>query len=153
MEVRYGSTSEMAGLLLEEGEKSPADVFYAQDPGGIGAVSEAGLFAALSPETLAKVPARFAAEDGTWVGISGRARTVVYNTDEISDPETQLPDDLMGFTDAAWNGRLGWAPSNGSFQAMVTGMRSVWGEEKTRDLAPGHPGQQPHCLRQQHPHR
>jgi iron(III) transport system substrate-binding protein len=132
VEVRYGSTSEMAGLLLEEGEKSPADIFYAQDPGGIGAVSEAGLFTTLSPETLAKVPTRFAAEDGAWVGISGRARTVVYNTDEISDPETQLPDDLMGFTDAAWNGRLGWAPANGSFQAMVTAMRSVWGEEKTR---------------------
>jgi len=133
VEVRYGSTSEMAGLLLEEGEKSTADIFYAQDPGGIGAVSEAGLFSTLSPETLAKVPSRFAAEDGAWVGISGRARTVVYNTDEISDPETQLPADLMGFVDPAWNGRLGWAPANGSFQAMVTAMRSVWGEEKTRE--------------------
>ena len=137
VEVRYGSTSEMAGLLLEEGANSPADVFYAQDPGGIGAVSEAGLFAPLPQETLDKVPPRFAAEDGSWIGISGRARTVVYNTDEISDPETELPDDLMGFTDPKWNGRLGWAPSNGSFQAMVTALRSVWGEEQTREWLQG----------------
>ncbi len=132
VEVRYGSTSEMAGLLLEEGENSPADLFFAQDPGGIGAVSTAGLFATLPAEVLATVPARFAAPDGTWVGISGRARVVTYNTDEITDPATQLPDDLMGFTDPAWNGRIGWAPSNGSFQAMVTAMRAVWGEEQTR---------------------
>ena len=132
VEVRYGSTSELAGLILEEGENSPADIFYAQDPGGIGAVAGAGLFAALPPEMLAKVPQRFASPEGDWVGISGRARTVVYNTDEITDPETQLPDDLLGFTAPEWNGRIGWAPSNGSFQAMLTAMRSVWGEEQTR---------------------
>ncbi len=131
VQVRYGSTSELAGLLLEEGENSPADLFYAQDPGGLGAVSGAGLLANLPAELLAKVPDRFAGPDGTWVGISGRARTVVYNTDEITDPETQLPDDLMGFVDPQWNGRIGWAPTNGSFQAMVTAMRSVWGGEQT----------------------
>ena len=132
VEVRYGSTSEMAGLLLEEGKNSPADIFYAQDPGGIGAVAEADLFTTLPQEILERVPSRFAADDGVWVGVSGRARTAVYNTDEISDPDTQLSDDLMGFTDPEWNGRIGWAPTNGSFQAMVTGLRSVWGEEQTR---------------------
>jgi len=137
IEVRYGSTSEMAGLLLEEGDNSPADVFYAQDPGGIGAIADAGLFTTLPTETLEQVPSRFAADDGNWVGISGRARTVVYNTDEISDPETTLPHDLMGFTAPEWNGRIGWAPTNGSFQAMVTGLRAVWGEEQTREWLQG----------------
>ncbi len=137
VEVRYGNTSEMAGLLLEEGKNSPADVFYAQDPGGLGAVSDAGLFAILPSETLAKVPARFAADDSSWVGISGRARTIVYNTDEITTPESELPADLMGFTAPEWEGRIGWAPTNGSFQAMITGLRSVWGEEKTREWLTG----------------
>ena len=132
VDVRYGSTAEMAGVILEEGAASPADVFFAQDPGGLGALQAAGLLAALPPETLAKVPPRFAAEDGSWVGTSGRARTVVYNTDAISDPAAELPDDIYDFVDPQWNGRIGWAPTNGSFQAMVTGMRSVWGEEKTR---------------------
>jgi len=137
VEVRYGSTSEMAGLLLEEGENSPADVFYAQDPGGIGAIADAGLFTTLPTETLEQVPSRFASDDGNWVGVSGRARTVVYNTDEINDPEAALPHDLMGFTAPEWNGRIGWAPTNGSFQAMVTGLRSVWGEEQTREWLQG----------------
>ncbi len=132
VEVRYGSTSEMAGVLLEEGENSPADLFYAQDPGGLGAIQSAGLLAELPQNILAQVPERFAAEDGSWVGISGRVRTVVYNTDVFSDPASQLPADLWGFTDPAWHGRIGWAPTNGSFQAMVTALRATWGEEQTR---------------------
>lgn len=137
VEVRYGSTAEMAGVLLEEGGNSPADLFYAQDPGGLGAVQAAGLLAPLPEEMLAKVPERFRAETGDWIGISGRARTVVYNTDVITDPGTQLPADIFDFVDPQWNGRIGWAPSNGSFQAMVTAMRATWGDEKTREWLSG----------------
>lgn len=130
--VRYGSTAELTSVLLEEGANSPADVFYAQDPGGLGAVQAAGLLQPLPDSVLSLAPERFRATDGTWVGISGRARVVVYNTDAITDPATQLPADIYDFVDPAWNGRLGWAPSNASFQAMVTAMRKTWGEEKTR---------------------
>lgn len=137
VEVRYGSTSEMAGVLLEEGANSPADIFYAQDPGGLGAVAAAGLLADLPQETLDKVPARFAAPDGNWVGISGRARVVVYNTTAITDPASQLPADIFDFINPEWNGRIGWAPTNGSFQAMVTAMRAAWGDEKTTEWLTG----------------
>lgn len=135
--VRYGSTAEMAGVLLEEGDNSPADLFYAQDPSGLGAIANAALFAQLPEDVLDQVPPRFKSPDGEWVGISGRARVVVYNTDAISDPATELPDDLMGFTDPVWNGRIGWAPSNGSFQAMVTAMRAEWGDEQTANWLNG----------------
>ncbi|MFO7680429.1 MAG: iron ABC transporter substrate-binding protein [Chloroflexota bacterium] len=135
--VRYGSTAEMASVLLEEGSNSPADLFFAQDPGGLGALQNAAMLAPLSPEILAKVPARFASETGDWVGISGRARTVVYNPNVITDPAAQLPADMWGFIEPEWNGRLGWAPGNGSFQAMVTAMRSIWGEDKTREWLQG----------------
>ncbi len=135
--VRYGSTSELAGVLLEEGDKSPADVFFAQDPGGLGAVQAAGLLTALPMEILEKVPSRFAAEEGDWLGISGRARTVVYNSQIIENPDSELPDDMFGFVDPQWAGRIGWAPSNGSFQAMVTAMRAAWGEDKTREWLQG----------------
>lgn len=137
VQVRYGSTAEMAGVLLEEGQNSPADVFYAQDPGGLGAVSAAGLLVTLPEATIAQVPARFAPEDSSWVGISGRARVVVYSTSAITDPTAELPEDIFDFVDPKWDGRIGWAPSNGSFQAMVTAMRATWGEEKTRDWLSG----------------
>jgi len=133
VEVRWGSTSEMAATLLEEGESSPADLFFAQDPGGLGAVSD--LLAPLPDDILSAVPERFRDDDGHWVGLTGRARTVVYNTDALS-PE-DLPQDIWDFTDPSWKGRMGWAPTNASFQTMVTAMRSVWGEEKTRQWLEG----------------
>jgi iron(III) transport system substrate-binding protein len=137
VDVRYGSTSEIAGLLLEEGNSSPADIFFAQDPGGLGAVQAAGLFAPLPQEILDKVPARFASNDGNWLGISGRARTVVYNSEVIADPEAELPNDIYGFVGPEWKGRIGWAPTNSSFQAMITAMRATWGETKTREWLEG----------------
>lgn len=130
VQVRYGSTPEIAATLLEEGANSPADLFYAQDPGGLGAVTAAGMLTELPAAILQKVPARFASADGQWVGISGRARVVAYNTAVLS--ESDLPTDLWGFTEPQWRGKIGWAPTNGSFQAMVTGMRTIWGDDETR---------------------
>lgn len=130
VEVRYGGTAEMAATIFEEGENSPADLFYGQDPGGLGALANAGFFAPLPENILDRVPERFQGPQGNWVGISGRARVVVYNTNNV-DP-ADLPDTIEGFTDPQWQGRIGWAPTNGSFQAMITAMRSTWGEDQTR---------------------
>jgi len=126
--VNYAGTGALAATLLEEGDRSPADVFFAQDPGGLGSVIE--LVKPLSGDLTGRVPDWARSPDDLWVGVSGRARTVVYNTDRLSPEE--LPETLDGFTDPAWKGRIGWAPTNGSFQAMVTGMRLIWGEERTR---------------------
>ena len=128
VKVKYASTSQLAATLLEEGDNSPADLFFSQDPGGLGAVGE--LLAPLPAEILEQVPEWARSPQGKWVGISGRARTVVYNSDLLE--EEALPDDLFGFADPKWKGRIGWAPTNASFQAMVTAMRAVWGEDLTR---------------------
>ncbi len=128
--VRYGGTAELAATLLEEGDKSPADIFYAQDPGGLGIIQESGLFRPLPNSIIDRVPARFASPEKQWVGISGRARVIVFNTDRVNAGD--LPEDMWGFTGPEWSGRIGWAPTNGSFLAMVTGMRSDWGDAQTR---------------------
>ena len=129
VQVKYAGTSALAATLLEEGENSPADVFYAQDPGGLAAVSE--MMVALPEDVIATTPEWARSSDGNWVGITGRARVVVYGTDELT--EADLPDDLWGFTEPRWKGRVGWAPTNGSFQAMVTALRVGWGEERTEE--------------------
>ncbi len=131
--VNYAGTGALAATLLEEGDRSPADVFFAQDPGGLGSIIE--LVKPLSDDLIGRVPDWARSPDTLWVGISGRARTVVYNTEALS-PE-DLPETLEGFTDPEWKGRIGWAPTNGSFQAMVTGMRLIWGEERTREWLEG----------------
>ncbi len=133
VEVRYAGTGQLAATILEEGANSPADVFFAQDPGGLGAV-EAQL-APLPNPVLERAPEWARSPQGKWVGISGRARTVVYNSETLT--EEDLPDDMFGFTEPRWKGRIGWAPTNASFQTMVTAMRSAWGEAKTREWVEG----------------
>jgi len=128
VEVKYADTAELAAILLEEGDRSPADIYFAQDAGALGAVADAGLLASLPGELLDLVPAVFSDVDGQWAGVSGRARTAAYTTTE----DLELPDSILGFTDPMWSGRIGWAPANGSFQAFVTALRVIQGEEAAR---------------------
>lgn len=135
VQVRYGDTAELAATILEEGDNSPADLFFAQDPGALGALDDEARLAKLPQQILDRVPARFRADDGDWVGTSGRARVVAYNTGELS--EGDLPDSILDFTDPEWEGRIGWAPTNGSFQAFVTALRELEGEEGAREWLEG----------------
>ncbi|HEU0303057.1 MAG TPA: iron ABC transporter substrate-binding protein [Gaiellaceae bacterium] len=130
-EVRYGDSAELAATIAEEGDGSPADVFFAQDPGSLGAVAREGLLAELPTESLARVPERFRDPDGRWVGTSGRSRVIAYNTDALSEDE--VPDSVFDLTDARWRGKVGVAPTNASFQAFVTAMRLQHGEDATRE--------------------
>lgn len=130
-EVRYGGTSELASTILEEGSNSPADVFFAQDAGALGALSQAGRLQPLSESVLGSVSDEFVGAQGDWVGVSGRARVLVYNTDELT--EADLPADVWGLTEEQWSGRVGWAPTNASFQSFITAMRVLEGEERTRE--------------------
>ena len=140
VQVKYGSTFEIAATLLEEGKNSPADVFFAQDPGGLGAVSE--LLSTLPGDVVLKVPEWARSPDGSWVGISGRARVIVYSTELVSEDE--LPISVKDLTDPRWKGRIGWPPTNASFRTMVTAMRLMWGEDETRqwllDMQANEPG-------------
>ncbi len=133
--VRYGDSAELAATIVEEGENSPADVFFSQDAGSLGAVEAEGLFAPLPDDILSKVDERYRSAKGAWVGTSGRARAVAYNTDAVSASE--LPDSIEGFTEPEWKDRIGWAPTNGSFQASVTAMRLTEGDEAAREWVEG----------------
>jgi iron(III) transport system substrate-binding protein len=131
--VNYGSTGQLAATLLEEGSRTPADIYFAQDPGGLGAMI--GMLDVLPAEVLEMVPEWARSPEGKWVGISGRARVLVYSTEALTQGD--LPDSISDLTDPRWRGKIGWAPSNSSFQAMVTGMRWLWGEDKTREWLEG----------------
>jgi iron(III) transport system substrate-binding protein len=129
VEVRYGDSAELAATIAEEGDNSPADVFFAQDPGSLGAVE--GQLAELPEDVLTRVDGRFRDADGHWVGTSGRARVIVYNTDELTAAE--VPDSVFELTDPKWKGKIGLPPTNASFQAFVTAMRLDEGDARTRE--------------------
>ncbi|MFG0257940.1 MAG: iron ABC transporter substrate-binding protein [Phycisphaerales bacterium JB043] len=125
--VKYGSTSELAALLLEEGARTPAALYIAQDAGALGALAKESRFETLPEDVTDLVDARFRSPDNVWTGITGRARTVVYNTNVVSPDD--LPDSILGFVDEQWRNRVAWAPANGSFQAFVTALRKTHGQD------------------------
>jgi iron(III) transport system substrate-binding protein len=135
VEVRYGDTAAMALAILEEGRNSPADLFFAQDAGALGALSKEGRLEVMSSRLLDRVPAIYKSESGDWVGVTGRARVVDYNTQLVD--KSELPDSIWGFTDPKWKGKIGWAPSNGSFQSFITAMRVLEGDERTKQWLQG----------------
>lgn len=130
IEVQYGKTSDLVTRLLTEGEQSPADVIFAQDSGHLGALANQNQLLALSSELLGLVPSVFRDENGKWIGTSGRLRTLVFDSRHLS--EETLPKSLKELAEPKWKGLLGWAPSNSSFQAHVSALRNIWGEEETK---------------------
>ncbi len=129
VQVKYASTSEIAATILEEGDASPADVFFGQDAGALGALAAEGRLAALPQGTLDAVDARFRSPDGQWVGVSGRARVVAY--DMRAHPDG-VPQEIDAYTAPEWKGKIGWAPTNASFQAFVTAYRVLRGDEAAK---------------------
>src|SRR5690606_33057010 len=135
VEVRYGDTAAMALAILEEGQNSPADIFFAQDAGALGALSKEGRLETISDSLLNRVDPIYRSQSGDWVGVTGRARVVDYNTQLVN--KSDLPDSIWGFTDPKWKGKIGWSPPNGSFQSFITAMRVLEGEERTRQWLQG----------------
>lgn len=131
VEVDYsGNTNAQAAKILEEGDRSPADVFLGQDAGALGALDDAGALTPLPQDILDRVPERYRGADGTWVATSARARVLAYNTDDVRAAD--LPTGIDGILDPRWKGRIGYAPTNASFQAFVTGLRVARGEDGAR---------------------
>jgi iron(III) transport system substrate-binding protein len=129
-EVRYGDSAEMLLLIEEEGDNSPADVYYSQGAGFLGELSSSGSLLTLPDELLEQAPPALRSPNDDWVGLSGRARTVVYNTEELT--EDDVPDSILAFADPEWAGRVGYAPTNASFQDFVTALRALEGEDAAR---------------------
>jgi len=139
--ARYGASAELAAQIAEEGGRTRADVFWAQDAGALGSVDRRGLFGPIPPAAAAAVNPRFRADDGNWIGISGRARVVVYDPRRV--PEAELPTSVFDLTNPRWKGRVGLAPTNGSFQAFVTAMTLQAGEARTREWLRGMKANEP----------
>lgn len=131
VEVRYAETPEHAATLLEEGENTPADVFISQDAGALGALAREGMLTDLPEEITGAVLPDYTSTDGSWVGVTGRARVIVYNSEVLDDAD--VPDTVGAFTDPEWKGRVGFPPGNASFQSFVTGFRVAEGDDAARE--------------------
>lgn len=127
LDVRYGSSNDLALLLAEEGDKSPADVFLSRSPGPAGYLDDLGMLSELDDDVLDRVSTTDRSPDGTWVGFAGRGRVLVYNVDEVAT--TDLPDSVFDLTGPEYSGRVAVPGSNSSFQDWFTLFRLRNGDD------------------------
>lgn len=135
IDVRYGDSADLALLIDEEGDKSPADVFISQAPGATGYLDAKGRLTELPDSVLDLVDPQFRAKDGDWTGLSARARVLVYNPDLV--PASDLPASVFDLTKPKYEGQVGLAPTNASFQDFVTAMRELTSAAQTQDWLDG----------------
>ena len=127
LDVRYGSSNDLALLLAEEGDKSPADVFLSRSPGPAGFLDDLGMLAGIDDDLLNRVADGDRSPEGTWVGFAGRGRVLVYNTDEVDTAD--LPDSVFDLTGPEYRGRVAIPGSNSSFQDWFTLFRLRNGDD------------------------
>lgn len=139
--VRYGSTPEINALLLEEGDKTPAQVFLSQDAGALGSLAAGGLVAEIPAALADLIPAGFTSEDASWIGVTGRARVIAYDGESLD--ASSVPQRIDEVIDPVWNGTLAVAPGNASFQSAVTALRVLEGAEAADAWVAGLAGNAP----------
>ncbi len=127
--MRQGSDMQLANQIVQEGDASPADVFLTENSPAMTLVDAAGLFAPVDKETLDQVPEQYRPSDGMWTGIAARSTVFAYDKTKLT--EDKLPKSLLDLADPAWKGRWGASPAGADFQAIVSALLELKGEEAT----------------------
>ncbi|MBB3964291.1 iron ABC transporter substrate-binding protein [Rhizobium metallidurans] len=127
--MRQGGDMQFANQIIQEDEASPADVFLTENSPAMTLVDAAGLFAPIDKETLDQVPEQFRSKNGMWTGIGARSTVFAYDKTKLS--EDKLPKSMLDLADPAWKGRWGAAPVGADFQAIVSALLQLKGEEAT----------------------
>jgi iron(III) transport system substrate-binding protein len=128
-----GKAGELARRIETERATPRSDVFVGTTAGLSELLREKGLLERANGRSVTRIPAEFRAPDGSWIGISGRARVIVYNTNLVSAGEA--PRSFFELTDPKWRGRV--VVASMAERTTVGHLAMIWklrGEAFTRDF-------------------
>ncbi|UMZ12676.1 extracellular solute-binding protein [Pseudomonas sp. MPFS] len=133
--VRKGSSNQLASQVVEEGDRSPADVIYSEESPPLNKLGEQGLLAQTDSATLAVLPKEYVASNGTWIGITARVRVVAFNPKLIA--EKDLPTSVLEFSQPQWQGKIGFVPTSGAFQEQAVAIIKLHGMDAAEEWLTG----------------
>ncbi|MCJ8168279.1 extracellular solute-binding protein [Atopomonas sediminilitoris] len=122
--------------LQAEGENTPADMLITVDAGNLWQAAQQGVLEPLNSAVIAKnIPAQYRATDGSWTGLSLRARTLAYSPERIKEGELST---YEGLADKHLEGRVCLRTSQKVYnQSLTATMIKTLGEEKTEAVIKG----------------
>ncbi len=124
--TRNAESPELASQLVEEGDRSPADLFFSEQSPPIASLQEKGLLTPVDAATLKMIPAAYSAKDGSWIGATARTRVVTYNKKMITPAD--MPKSIMDFATPALAGKFGYVKQDG-FQEQVMSIVHIKGRD------------------------
>lgn len=129
-----GKADALLKRLELEGINSPADILITTDVGRLHRAKDSGVTQAFASSALADViPASFRDPEGHWVGLSLRARPILYVKGKVSADELSSYEAL---SDAKWKGRICIRSSGNIYnQSLVASLIAVNGEDNTQGWA------------------
>ena len=133
--VRKGSSNQLASQIVEEGDRSPADVIYTEESPPLNNLGEQGFLAKIDASTLEVLPKEYVAANGTWMGVTARTRVVAFNPKLIKEEE--LPKSVLDFADPQWQGKVGFVPTSGAFQEQAVAIIKLHGRDAAEEWLTG----------------
>lgn len=130
------SGEELIQRIKTEGAGSKADIFFTADAGNLYIAKEAGLLQPVKSAVLEKnIPANYRDKDSMWVGLTMRARVLIYAKERVKPEELSTYENL---TDPKWNGKIVVRSSSHIYnQSMLASFIEINGETKSKEWAQG----------------
>ena len=122
--VRSNDEGTLAQQILQEGSKSPADLFYAENSPALEVLQEKNLLAPAPAAALSAIPAKYDSPQGDWIGVTARLTCLVVNN---SVPAAQTPTSALSLADPRWKGKLAFAGTETDLQPMITAIAEKYG--------------------------
>ncbi len=134
--LKSGQNSALANALIEEQSNPQADVFITTEIFTVQSMYQQGIFQSYRPAAADELPAEFIGPEDSWVGITRRARVIMYNTELVNAEEA--PTSIFDLTDPKWKGQIAAAGStNGGMQAQIAAMSQLLGKQATQEWLAG----------------
>jgi iron(III) transport system substrate-binding protein len=116
--------------------RTPADILLTVDAGNLWNAAKAELLSPVdSTELAANIPAHLRDPENRWVGLTVRARTIVFNKKKVTAAEVPTYESLG---DPKWKGRLCLRTSSYIYnQSLLATMIKRQGEPKTEQIVKG----------------
>jgi iron(III) transport system substrate-binding protein len=139
LNIDYDENDVQVNQILQEGDAAPADLMYSQDPGALNELNNEGVLQGLPEDVVDAVPESYRHPDGLWTGVTGRTRSVQFNSERLAeetdfDSGDDLPTDIMEYaTDERLQGIISTRPDSGTFRGFIQAMVELEGEEETRE--------------------
>ena len=134
--VVYASGAGMEERIKAEGRNSPVDLVMTVDVGRLVDMVNDGLTQPVSSEVIeANIPAEFRAEDGSWIGLTFRARPIYASKERVDPSEINSYLDLA---DEQWKGRICTRPGDHDYNlGLLAAMIHHHGEDVAREWIKG----------------